>query len=134
MSDIKMNRNNCTCYYRDCQKKFQNLIYLITHVNLQHLKTKAVKCEMCDEYFESEESFLKHKRDGLKSKDLSPSCGFLEKFKLFQGNEYIPPDILTLPVLPPISEERTRDAFQYKMPLSVKIYESLTTVHVPSRE
>lgn len=129
-----MNRNNCTCYYRDCQKKFQNLIYLITHVNLQHLKTKVVKCEMCYEFFESEESYLKHKRDVLKKKDNIQGCGFLEKFRLYEGNDYIPPDILTLPVLPPISDERTRDAFQYKIPLTVKIFESLTTVHEPIRE
>lgn len=122
-----MNRNNCFCYYQNCNKRFKNYVYLTTHINLQHLKKKVIKCEICGCYFDSDESYEMHKEIEVGSRCCVKDGFFLSRFEIGESFEYSPPDILSLPVLPPISDDRTRGAFQYKLPLSVKVFERLTS-------
>lgn len=129
-----MNRNNCFCYYQNCNKRFKNFVYLTTHVNLQHLKKKVIRCEDCCGYFGSEESYVRHLEIEGVSDCWGNKDGFLSRFEICEKFEYCPPDILTLPVLPPISEDRARGAFQYKLPLTVKVFEQLTSLNGSQRK
>lgn len=120
------NKQEFKCYYQECQKLFQNKIYLVTHINSQHLHVPVFHCEICDLYFNSSDEFSSHEKKHLKkARSLEYNSYFLSKFTLEPSFEYLPANIVTLPTLPGIENDRKRFAFGYKIPISVKIYDVL---------
>jgi hypothetical protein len=100
----------------------------VAHINQQHLSSTVIRCERCELHFNSEEAFKVHTKihkNQLKQDQSEKST--LSTFNIFDEYEYIPPNILSLPILPLIESARSAKAFEYKLPLSVKLYELLTT-------
>lgn len=121
-----MNHSVFQCYYECCSKTFRNQVYLVTHINTQHLQAEVLYCDLCDVVFKSEFKFKRHiKRHELKKSQKKGSSNLLLNFTLNLNFEYIPPNLLCLPVLPAIENERSRCAFDYKLPLTVRVYDLL---------
>lgn len=128
MTYVKYNMSHSVfqCYYQDCKKLFQNKVYLVTHINSQHLQIKAYRCDMCGQIVSSEEEYALHyEKCSSKHVKMTKSSGLLSNFTLNSNFKYTPPSLLNLPVLPAIENERTRCAFQYKLPMTVRVFDLL---------
>ena len=115
------------CYYPTCGKYFQTKTYLVTHINTCHNQGEVYKCSLCDMYSISIENLKIHQDSHRNTVVQKKKSEYL--FSNLPNNptiEYTPPNILQLPVLPPIDIERTRLAFCYKLPLSIMLYEEMT--------
>jgi hypothetical protein len=118
------------CYYKDCRKNFQSKAYLITHINSCHLDTSVYRCPCCDSLFMSLEKLFSHCTfHKAKGSSQSNSSFILSSQCNCDNFEYIPPNILKLPTLPPIHEERSELAFHYKLPMTAKLYDMLSLSH-----
>ena len=114
------------CYYPTCRKYFQTKAYLVTHINTCHNECKIYKCCLCDTYSVSIDNLSIHQaqhRNFAVKQTINNS--FLSNLPNNLTVEFSPPNILQLPVLPPIDNERTRLAFSYKLPLSIMLYEEM---------
>lgn len=121
-----MQSSRFKCYYQGCPKHFRSKVYLVTHINHQHLQTKVLRCQNCELIFNSDEDLRNHTiAHKTLNKSGKISHNSLSNINLFDY-EYITPDILSLPALPLIEPERSVKAFEYKLPLTVRLYESLT--------
>jgi uncharacterized C2H2 Zn-finger protein len=113
------------CYYKHCAKHFQNKANLLTHINSIHLSIELVRCPSCEEILASSEGLVSHI-----SALHQPKFGF-NAFReggeeLCQSEKFFSePNILQLPVLPLIEAERSVEAFSYKLPMNVKLYDLL---------
>lgn len=128
MTYVKYNMSHSVfqCYYQGCMKLFQNKVYLVTHINSQHLQIKAFRCEMCGQIVSSEEEYLIHyEKCSSKHQTTPKSSGLFSNFTLSPPSKYIPPSLLNLPVLPAIEKDRSRCAFQYKLPMTVRVFDLL---------
>jgi hypothetical protein len=85
------------------------------------------RCACCGNIFSSNEILRSHQnsqhlcRDTYRSDAVNPQISH-EK-DLTAG--YIPPNVLKLPVLPLIETERTVSAFEYKLPMTPRLFDLL---------
>lgn len=116
------------CYYKDCRKRFQSKVYLITHINSCHLDAELYKCPCCDTFFTSLEIYLSHYKDCKSDDSIKSSKSFILSPQFNCENyQYFPANILKLPVLPPIEKERSELAYRYKLPMTAKLFDFLST-------
>lgn len=121
------NKSEFRCYYQDCRKVFLNKIYLVTHINSQHLQIPVFKCEVCETFFNSLTEFSNHEQIHLnKPKEFEDNSYFLSKITDETCLNYSPPSLISLPILPGIESDRRRFAYSYKIPISVKIFDLLS--------
>ena len=121
-----MQSSRFKCYYQGCTKNFRSKVYLVTHINHQHLQVTVLRCENCESLFNSDEDLRNHTKTHKDFNKIGKiSHNSLSNINLFDY-EYITPNILSLPVLPLIEPDRSAKAFEYKLPLTVRLYESLT--------
>jgi uncharacterized C2H2 Zn-finger protein len=116
-----------SCYHKECDKMFQSKAYLITHINTCHLDVKLYRCTDCEIIFNSSEKYFAHKKKPKSNTLLNQSQAWdsLNQCICQAKIEYIPPNILKLPVLPPIESERKYLAYQYKLSMTPSLYDLL---------
>lgn len=122
------NRISCEfkCYYKDCLKKFQCKANLVRHVNTLHLNESVYSCPLCEKYFTSISKFSKHQKlHKIPIKILNSKKFLLSEHYKDKIDCIYPSNILTLPVLPQIEEERISLPSNTKLRITPEILSAL---------
>ncbi|OMJ91790.1 hypothetical protein SteCoe_5571 [Stentor coeruleus] len=123
-----MELSELQCYYKDCRKHFQSKVFLITHINSCHLDAGIYKCPCCNTYFTSLEIYLSHYKNCKLNDSIQLNGSFILSSQFnCENNQYFPPNLLKLPVLPLIEKERSDCAYRYKLPMTAKLFDFLST-------
>lgn len=126
------------CYYSDCQRSYKTKYNLKRHINSNHLLIKDFSCEFCAKTFASKQNLQGHESlhkefllipkfevPDRSMKDISLKCTEINIFNL--SRLYHDPVIVyglitsvskqTMPILPPISGERSAEGQKSKLPI-----------------
>jgi hypothetical protein len=119
--------NTYTCYYEDCQKRYNSKYNLIRHINSYHLDNKSYMCSFCSKGFYNKQSLDSHLASGLcGNPKKGPTRGLM--FDLSNITEIVkltlmaPPAIL-LPALPRIEKDRQVPLEIARLPITSFLFE-----------